>query len=259
MSSKRDPWIKFYFADWRAEPRLRLVSRAARSMWLDMLGIMHEATPYGFLLVESIAPTPSQLANLVGDSEREVKKLLAELMAAGVPSVVGEVMPDDVEDLVPPDVAKGALLSRRMVRDAAKRERDKANGKGGGNPNLKGDKAGVNPHSGERDKPQRRAGIRPRNQRPETRLPPNPPTAAIAPPSPDPSWQAYRDPAVRVFGPKFCDHNVFPSRLVQLAVGEWALEAPSKRIAQRLCDESQRMHELLGGTVKFTVAEEVTA
>lgn len=256
MTEKRQPWIKFYPTDWRAEPRLRLVSRAARSLWLDMLGIMHEATPYGFLLVEGIAPTTAQLANLVGDPEREVKKLLAELRTAGVPSIVGEVMPEDVEVMLPPGVADGTLLSRRMVRDAAKRERDKSNGKGGGNPTLKGDNRGVNPQTEKRPK-NWRGGLRPRSQRPETRLPPSPPAASVEPPPPDPGWDRHRDRAVAVFGKKFCDFNVFPSRLVLVADGDWALEAPSRLIAQRLKDESMRLHELLGGTVKFTISEQM--
>lgn len=258
MIEKRKPWIKFYPTDWRAESRLRMVSRAARSLWLDMIGLMHEATPYGFLLVEGIAPTTAQLAYLVGDPEREVKKLLAELLAAGVPSIVGEVMPEDVEAMLPLEVAKGTLLSRRMVRDAAMRERDKANGKGGGNPTLKGDKAGVNPNGGKREQ-KTRDGLKPRNQRPEPRLPPSPPAAPAEPPPPDPGWEGRHAAAVRVFGTTFCNFYIFPSRLVRVTDTEWALEAPSRFIAQRLSNESQRLHELLGGTVRFTQREQVKA
>ena len=84
MKLKRLPYAKWYFSDWRAEPRLKLCSRAARSFFFALLGFMHEADPYGFLLIEGIAPSPGQIANLTGDAERDVKKWLVELRAAGV-------------------------------------------------------------------------------------------------------------------------------------------------------------------------------
>ena len=140
MTQKREPWIKFYFADWRAEPRLKLCSRAARSFWFDLLGIMHEARPYGFLMVEGIAPSVKQLANLTGDPEKLVRQWMEELLRAGVPSIAGQAMPDDVRELVPDDVPAGTWLSRRMVRDANKRALASVYGKmGGGNPALSGD------------------------------------------------------------------------------------------------------------------------
>lgn len=130
MTEKRKPWMKWYPADWRAEPKLRLCSRAARSFWMDILGLMHEAEPYGYLIVAGIRPTAAQLAALLGDSERDVAKWMAELAAVEVFSVA--------ED--------GTIYSRRMLRDKAKAEIDQRNGRGGGNPNLSGrDNLGVNP------------------------------------------------------------------------------------------------------------------
>jgi hypothetical protein len=124
------PWLKFYPSDWRGDPALRMCSIAARGLWMEMLCIMHEAEPRGFLLVNSKAVTDRQLASLSGITPREAIGLAAELEAAGVFSR------DD----------KGTVYSRRMVRDQEKAERDKANGKGGGNPALKrADKRGVNP------------------------------------------------------------------------------------------------------------------
>ena len=46
----------------------------------------------------------------------------------------------------------GTIYSRRMRRDIVKAERDQANGRGGGNPNLK---RGVNPHDKGGDKAQK--------------------------------------------------------------------------------------------------------
>lgn len=120
------PWLKFYPADWRADPALRMCSIGARGLWMEMLCLMHEAVPYGALLVKGAPVSERQLAGLAGISLRETALLLAELAAAGVFS-----RDDD-----------GTIFSRRMRRDAERAERDKANGREGGNPNLK---RGVNP------------------------------------------------------------------------------------------------------------------
>ena len=120
------PWMKFFPADWRADPALRMCSLAARGLWMEMLSIMHEADPRGSLLVNSAPIAAKQLANLCGATPRETIALLTELETAGVFS--------RAED--------GTIFSRRMKRDDEKAARDKANGKAGGNPSLN---AGVNP------------------------------------------------------------------------------------------------------------------
>ncbi len=121
-----DPWMKFYPSDWRADPALRMCSLAARGLWAEMMCIMHEAEPYGHLLVNGKALNEKQLASLSGGDLRETVNALAELESCGVFS----------------KSETGVIYSRRMKRDREKAERDKANGKGGGNPWLK---AGVNP------------------------------------------------------------------------------------------------------------------
>lgn len=129
-ADKRQPWMKWYHADWRSEPKLKLVSRAARSLWLDLLGLMHEAEPYGHLLIDGASPTVKDLAAIFGDKEKETSKLLAQLRKANVFSTT-----DD-----------GVIFSRRMVRDRKRAEQDRDNGKSGGNPKLKAaDNRGVNP------------------------------------------------------------------------------------------------------------------
>ena len=117
----RRPWLKWYPADWRAEPTLRMCSRAARSLWLDMLGLMHDGEPYGHLTVAGIIPTPKQLASLLGDTERETLRLLAELEAAGVFSR------DDA----------GRIFCRRMLRDHQRLLADTSAGHLGGHPRIK--------------------------------------------------------------------------------------------------------------------------
>lgn len=126
----RRPWMKWYPADWRADPRLRMCSYAARGLWTDLLSLMHEAEPYGHLLINGIAPSNKQIASLLGGSEREIKTLVAELEHAGVFSRTND----------------GTIYSRRMVRDKAQSDTDTANGKRGGNPKITQPlNGGVNP------------------------------------------------------------------------------------------------------------------
>lgn len=121
MSEKRQPWLKFYTADWRGDAGLRAVGFAARGLWMDMLSLMHEAEPYGHLVVNGTPLDAARLAARVGGTAREVQALLEKLEAECVFSRT-----DD-----------GAIYSRRMIRDHDKAERDRKNGKGGGgNPEL---------------------------------------------------------------------------------------------------------------------------
>jgi hypothetical protein len=141
--ARKLPWMKFYPADWRADPALRMCSLAARGLWMEMLSIMHEADPRGSLLINGNTISTKQLASLCGATLRETVALLHELEVAGVFSLA--------ED--------GTIFSRRMKRDDEKAARDKTNGKAGGNPILN---AGVNPP----DKAQRPEA---RVQKPESR------------------------------------------------------------------------------------------
>jgi hypothetical protein len=116
-----DPWLKVVPTDWRSDPKLRMCGLAARGLWIEMISIMHEATPYGHLLVSGLAPTDTQLAVLVGASSDQIPALCGELETAGVFSRTRE----------------GVIYSRRMTRVAKKSAIARKNGKNGGNPTLR--------------------------------------------------------------------------------------------------------------------------
>jgi len=118
--SRDAPWMKFYPADWRANRHLRVCSLAARGLWMEILCLMHEATPYGHLLLNGHPVTNAQLAALAGTSSEQISELLGELESAGVFSLTN----------------KGVIYSRRMSRDEKKAKTAKKNGKNGGNPSL---------------------------------------------------------------------------------------------------------------------------
>lgn len=115
-----DPWLKFFPTDWRADPALRMCSLAARGLWIEMIGLMHEAVPYGHLLMAGNSPTDAQLALLTGAPSDQIPDLVGELEAAGVFS----------------RTSKGVIYSRRMTRTAKKVAIARKNGKNGGNPTF---------------------------------------------------------------------------------------------------------------------------
>lgn len=115
-----DPWMKFYTSDWRADPRLKMCSAGARGVWIEMICLMHEATPYGHLLVYGQPPNEAQLASLTGIPSAELNQYLAELERMGVFSRTKE----------------SVIYSRKLVRMDAKSAKARKNGKKGGNPSL---------------------------------------------------------------------------------------------------------------------------
>lgn len=123
MSARR--WAKFWWQDWQRDPALRMCSLAARGAWIEMLCLMADANPVGHLLVNGRTPNMRQLAAVLGCSERDANKLVAELEENGVFS-----RSDD-----------GTIYSRRMVRDKVISDEASANGKKGGNPQIKPKKA----------------------------------------------------------------------------------------------------------------------
>lgn len=122
MKPAGNPWMKFYPSDWRADPALRSCTIAARGLWIEMLALMHEAEPYGSLLINGARIDKKRLAALAGIRDSECTVLLLELEGFGVFS--------RDED--------GTIYSRRMRRDAQKAAIDRTNGKLGGNPKVKG-------------------------------------------------------------------------------------------------------------------------
>ncbi|MBX5190146.1 hypothetical protein HJB86_14645 [Rhizobium sp. NZLR3b] len=138
----KNPWLKFYPLDWRGDPKLRMCSMAARGLWIEILALMHEATPYGHLLVTGKSPTDMQIAVLAGAPSDQVTELLGELETAGVFSRTKD----------------GVIYSRRMIRDEKRSAMARKNGGKGGNPSLSNDKGNspsVNPKDNAEDKAQK--------------------------------------------------------------------------------------------------------
>ena len=130
-TAKRKPWMKWYTSDWRAEPTLRMVSRAARSVWVDMLGLMHESTLIGTLLLNGRIPSLQDLAKVLGDDPQKLAEWMDELKEAGVYSV------DEDGAIYSRKMRHAAEISEKGRKDVQKRGGSWAPGKKKSNPKGK--------------------------------------------------------------------------------------------------------------------------
>lgn len=117
------PYMKFYIRDWVSDSQLRMVSMAARGLWLELLCIMHNAKRRGFLESPNGNRIDSDcLVRLSGTDNRQFDGLMSELLEHGIPSV---------------EQSTGIWYCRRMVRETSKREKCLVAGRRGGSPVLK--------------------------------------------------------------------------------------------------------------------------
>lgn len=119
--SVRRPSFQFYPGDWRRDPALRTCSMAAKGMWIELMCVMHESDEYGFLVVAGKPMDERDIAKVIGETPTFCKKILKELE----------------EKFVFSRDSRGAIYSRRMVKDESIRTIRAAAGSLGGNPKLK--------------------------------------------------------------------------------------------------------------------------
>lgn len=123
------PYFTFYPTDWLGDTNLKRCSSAAKGVWIDLLCLMHQCDQRGVLATYDKAWTDEDAARAVGGDLNCALAAIQELLDKGVVS----------------RTKSGALSSRRMVRDEARSQVNKENGKLGGNPSLKrADKRPVN-------------------------------------------------------------------------------------------------------------------
>jgi len=117
----KDPWFKFYPADWTSDSKLQSCSIGARGLLIEMMCLMHQSERPGYLLVNGVAPDLEQTCTLGRVKVKAFKRYKEELINNGV------IVEED-----------GVLVCQRMVRDQAYRDASRAAGKRGGNPVLVG-------------------------------------------------------------------------------------------------------------------------
>ncbi len=152
MTAASRPWMKFYPGDWRADPLLRQCEPLSRYLWLEMIGLMHEADPYGHLVFAGQPLSAPKLARIISMDRADVEAGLAELESMAVFSRTKE----------------GVIFSRRMVRDEQKHRKASNFGKRGAKAkSLKDNEKSDTLKGG--PKGTQGVTLQPRGQRPESR------------------------------------------------------------------------------------------
>lgn len=116
QNKKRDqPWMPFYFGDWRKAPEIRALDLDVRMIWFEMLGFMWESTDRGFLTINGKSVSVSVITKMVGVEISVMESAITQMEMYNVFS-----RRDD-----------GAIYCRRMVNEEKTRT-DKSNaGKAG--------------------------------------------------------------------------------------------------------------------------------
>jgi hypothetical protein len=219
--------MKFYPADWRSDPKLRMCSIGARGLWVEMLCVMHEAEPYGYLVSNCHAITSRQMAGLAGITAGECMKYLLELASAGVYSLDEE-----------------KIFSRRMVRDKAKADADRENGKGGGNPKLKGPVNGGDNPPDKAQKPETREPKRKKDSDADA-------SGAEAPIDPSIAERDYFTRGREVLGK---EEGAMIAKLLKAKGGN----VPLARAAMEAASQKERPLEYIAGCCKAPSAKPLT-
>lgn len=125
------PWFKLWVADWLGDTLLRSCSLGARGLLIDLVCIMHEADPYGHLLVNGQAVTDFKLS---------------VLLSVRLPSLLSKLRELETKKVLSRNAA-GVLFSRKMVKIAQESAKHRENGRKGGHPALvnRGLNGGVKP------------------------------------------------------------------------------------------------------------------
>lgn len=117
----KNPAFQFYPDDWQSDPELQSCSISARGVMIELMCLMHRATPYGYLKVGGKTPPDPATATLVRVRLDLYRRSLKELLEKGV---------------LKRDHNKN-IYSKRMVEDEKRRKVRQESGKRGGSPLLK--------------------------------------------------------------------------------------------------------------------------
>ena len=102
------PSFPFYPGDWMKNPNLRRCGHAARGVWMDVLCLAFECDERGVLITAGRPWTTKEVAAAVGGNADVALACIDELLAKGVAKTR----------------ADGAVYSKRMVEDEARRQRE---------------------------------------------------------------------------------------------------------------------------------------
>lgn len=77
-------WGKFFWSDWSDDPALGSCSLAAQGLWMRLLCIAAQGSPYGHVTINGAAPDTLTLAKLMRCKQESLTRLIGELERKGV-------------------------------------------------------------------------------------------------------------------------------------------------------------------------------
>ena len=117
----KNPWTKWYWADWESDIGLQLCSLASQGLWMQMLSIMARSKNKGYLL----------------DGENQMETKMLAKKARSTVEEIGPLLQDLRDHNVFSETPDGMIYNRRMVRDAKLSKVRQESGKKGGRPKSK--------------------------------------------------------------------------------------------------------------------------
>lgn len=127
MSLNR-PWFKKFPRDWIGNAAVRRLSLPARGLLADLECLMHEARPYGHLLINGSKVSNDELARILGISPEVLRDLIPELIKAGILKMTrANVLthPQMIAQDAAAQKGAAAVEKRYRPRDDVRCERDK--------------------------------------------------------------------------------------------------------------------------------------
>lgn len=117
----KSPSFQFYPADWLNDIKLQSCSLSAQGLLVNLICLMHQSNPYGYLTINNLVPDDKTVSKLLRLNHKTYDKTLMELILYGVLK----------------RNEKGVIYCERMVKDEQLREIRRKAGKLGGSPLLK--------------------------------------------------------------------------------------------------------------------------
>lgn len=115
------PAFQFYPADWLNDIKLQSCSLSAQGLLVNLMCLMHQANPYGYLTINNLVPDDKTVAKLLRLHHKTYHSSLIELLLYGVLK----------------RSETGVIYCARMVEDEQLRDVRRKAGKLGGSPLLK--------------------------------------------------------------------------------------------------------------------------
>jgi hypothetical protein len=115
------PYLPFYIGDWKKDPAVQSLTKEEKYIWFELIMLMWESLERGYLTINGVPMSMSQIANALNLSEKKTKFYINFFEKLGLFS-------RRLEDK--------SIYSRKILKMLKIKEERCKSGSKGGNPNL---------------------------------------------------------------------------------------------------------------------------